>query len=181
MPLRKQSGVFKYEGDPSYITREALSGSLGGRGISHIMLDAGAEQLYVGGCVDNIIASTNITTDHHIVAADFTLQIDDIEFNQSDSSAIKYQWGKISSILMDQSEDDKEENGFRIWPKRDTPRTEQWHKNWELYQDLHEKLENDPDLKAASILFRQKMESLQEELKEASSKLTEEDPIQLRQ
>jgi hypothetical protein len=53
--------------------------------------------------------------------------------------------------------------------------TEQWHKSWELYQDLHEKLENDPDLKAASILFRQKMECLQEELKEASSKLTEEE------
>ena len=168
-------GVFKYEGDPSYITREALSGSLGGRGISHIMVDAGAEQFYVGGCVDNIIASTDITTDHHIVAADFALQIDDIEFNQNENSAIKHQWGKISSILMDQTEDASEANGFRIWPKQDTPRTEQWHKSWELFQDLHEKLENDPDLKAASLLFRQKMESLQEELGVASSKLTDEE------
>jgi hypothetical protein len=124
-----ESGVFKYEGDPSFITRESLSGSLGGRGISHIMVDAGAEQFYVGGCVDNIIASTNITTDHHIVAADFALQIEDIEFNQAETSTIKHQWGKISNILMDQSEDASVANGFRIWPKMDTPRTEQWHKN----------------------------------------------------
>ena len=43
------------------------------------MVDTGAEQLYAGGCVDKIVAGMEITTDHHISAADFAFHIEDIQ------------------------------------------------------------------------------------------------------
>jgi hypothetical protein len=63
--------VRKYNGLISYITRESLSSSIGGRGISHILGTEKIEEIYMGGCVDPIVSACSINTDHHIVAADF--------------------------------------------------------------------------------------------------------------
>ena len=69
------SVVHAYDAHKSYITRENPSSSNGGRSISHIMTSSVADDLYVGGCVDSIVSSTSIVSDHHIVAADFILDI----------------------------------------------------------------------------------------------------------
>ena len=67
--------VFEYEGLESHITRESLSDSTGGRGLSHILASSKVEDLYGGGCVDKPVSSCSIHSYHHIVAADFTLAI----------------------------------------------------------------------------------------------------------
>ena len=51
------SVVREYEGQNRYITRESLGDSKGGRGISHILVESFPEDMYFGGCVDNLVAT----------------------------------------------------------------------------------------------------------------------------
>ena len=59
--------VRECDGQDSYIRRESLGDLKGGSGISHILFDSYVEEMYVGGCVDKIIASGACATDHHMV------------------------------------------------------------------------------------------------------------------
>ena len=162
--------VCDYEGQEKYITRESLGDSKGGRGISHIMVDTRMEEMYVGGCVDKIIASTAFPTDHHIVAADFAFDIDNILL-QERIPVEKFKWGEISNILMEIicSEDETDPT---IRPKQDTPHTAEWERKMDLFNDLEDELDKKPEVQAAAECFFNKMNNLKLKMIEASTKLT---------
>ena len=164
--------VYELDGTLSYITREPLSRSTGGRGISHIMGTPAMEALYLGGCVDKCLAATMIHSDHHLVAADFALQIQDLDVVMDRPPIVKYKWGTISNIKMDCVKN--EENGGTpvLTPRVNTPHTDQWKENMHLFDELQEKMEKDPKMEARAHTFYRQMEDLQLDLKKASMQLT---------
>ena len=173
-PKKMKSLVYELDGEKSYITREPLTGSTNGRGISHIMGTDALEDMYMGGCVDKITAAFNIFSDHHLVAADFALQIQDVSLDTERQPIVKYKWGKIANIKMDcTTEEDGNGNiECTLRPKQDTPHTEQWQNNMDLYKELQKKMAKEPEMIAKSHTFLLLIKDLQKDLKEASSHLT---------
>jgi hypothetical protein len=131
------SAVHAYDAHKSYITRENPSSSNGGRGISHIMTSSAAEDLYVGGCIDPIVSSTSIVSDHHIVAADFILDIPRPPPHTS-KPVVRHKWGKLAKILVELIyEQGDESTQPSIILKENTPHTDEWKANVTMYDDIH--------------------------------------------
>ena len=164
------SVIREYEGQERYITRESLSASKTGRGISHILVDPYIEDMYVGGCVDKMVASGAFPTDHHIVAADFPFDIENICLQETEPIE-RFKWGRIANILMTLVPSPDPNNAPSLQPKLDTPRTAEWDENYQLFQALQHELENDPELSAAADHFHSKMLTLQKTLIKATAAL----------
>ena len=64
------------------------------------MVSSVAEVIYISGCVDAIVSSTTIVSDHHIVVADFILDIPRPPQHKS-KPVTRYKWGKISKIKIE--------------------------------------------------------------------------------
>ena len=94
------SVIREHEGQKSYITRESLCESRTGRGISHILVDPRIDDMYMGGCVDKILASGAFSTDHHIVAANFAFDMEDIHLQDREPTE-RFTWGRLANILME--------------------------------------------------------------------------------
>ena len=146
------SMVRKYNALISYITRESLSSSIGGRGISHIMGTEHIEEIYMGGCIDPIVSACSINTDHHIVAADF-----DFSFKSRIPSVSikeeKYHWNRISKILVDMEKPislDQQEVPEIIF-RESTARTSQYLQNQDLFEDLQKLTEKDRRWRPSSL------------------------------
>ena len=165
------SVIREYENHDSYITRESLGESKSGRGISHILVDPSIDDMYVGGCVDKIVASGAFSTDHHIIAADFAFNMEDIHLQNGDPIE-RFKWGRMANILMELIPTTKPDIPPALQPKHDTPHTAEWEQNLQLYQDLHHLLENDIELCAAAESFHCQMLSLQQTPISASAQLT---------
>ena len=165
------SVIREYENHDSYITRESLGESKSSRGISHILVDPRIDDMYVGGCVDKIVTSGAFPTDHHIIAADFALNIEDLHLQHGDPIE-RFKWGRLANILMELIPTTKSGIPPTLQPKHDTPHTAEWEQNMQLFQDLHHLLESDPDLCAAAESFHCQMQTLQQTLITASSQLT---------
>ena len=168
------SAVREHEGHTSYITRESLSTSRSGRGISHILVDSRIDDMYVGGCVDKIVASGALSTDHHIIAADFAFNMEDIQL-QNGLPIEPFKWGRIANILMELIPPSEPSNTPTLKPKQDTPHTAEWEQNMQLFADLQHIFENDPDICTAAESFHCQMLTIQQNLITASAHLTQED------
>ena len=128
--------VFEYEGEENYITRKSLSESTGA--ISHILASPKVEDLYIGGYIDKLISSFSIISDHHIVAADFILDIPSAPAPHG-QPVTKFKWGKISNILVDPVYEREDERiPTTIVPRWNTPHTDNWKENWQLFHDIQE-------------------------------------------
>jgi hypothetical protein len=148
------SAVFEKGGEQTYITREPLSGAKGGRDISHIMVDSKMESLYVvGGCVDPILSSSSCeTANHHIVAADFDLGATDFTLYER-TPVTRYKGGAIAKILTSYGDNDEETGEPQRCLKMDTPHTDEWRSNCELYKKVHEEMNNNPKTVVAAQTF----------------------------
>jgi hypothetical protein len=109
------SAVFEYESDHQnpYITRNEFTNSNSGRGITHIMVSSKIEDMYVGGCVDAILSSSSILSDHHLVAADFIFDIPTPPRHISQPTK-RVRWGRISNILVEMTHEDKDKNNPQL-------------------------------------------------------------------
>ena len=92
--------IREHEGHASHFARESLGDSRSGRGISHILVDSRIEDMYMGGCVDNLLVSGAFFTDHHIVAADFAYDMKDI-YLQDREPTERSKWGRLVNILLE--------------------------------------------------------------------------------
>ena len=101
------------------------------------MVDRNMEEMYVEGCVDPILSATSCgTTYHHIVAADFDIGANN--FNLYERTPItRYKWGTISKIIMSYGDIDEETGEPKLCLKTDTPHTDEWRSNCELYTKIH--------------------------------------------
>ena len=100
-----------------------------------------------------LVASGEFPTDHHIVAADFAFDMDNIIL-QERTPVERFKWGRLSKILLDLATSHDPDSAPTLKPKRDTPHTAEWEENLQLYQDLHHLLETDPSSVEMLNLFK---------------------------
>ena len=174
------SAVYEYESDEQspYITRNELSKSNSGRGITHIMVTSKVEEMYVGGCVDNILSCSSIMSDHHLVAADLIIDIPTPP-KHSPNPTKRIRWGKISSIKVEPIyEDDESSLPSSIVPLRNTPHTDEWKAKVAIFQEIQriagEGSQLDQDV---AETFLNEMTALQEDLRQKSKLLTKADQL----
>lgn len=174
------SVVFEFEGLVSYITRESLSKSIGGRGISHILVSKLLVDMYVGGCVDPIVSASFINTDHHIVAADFDFSFQ-ARTHTSSKPEDKFHWNRISKIQVDMDKPIPQDPNTSpsITLKEATSWTKEFMQNKDLYDNIQElTMEGSAlDVEIASP-FLHKMETIQRMLQWDSQKLSLEEQQQ---
>jgi hypothetical protein len=172
------SAVFEYESDEKvpYITRNELSNSNSGRGITHIMVTSKVEEMYVGGCVDSIISSTSILSDHHLVAADLLIDIPTQPKHTSQPTR-RIKWGKISSIKVEAIyEDDEDSIPTSIIPLRNTPHTDEWREKVNIFQEIQKIAGEGSTLdQEVAEKFLKEMIDLQEEIFKETKLLTKAD------
>lgn len=142
----------------------------------HTFASPKVEDLYIGGCIDKLISSCSIVSDHHIVAADFILDIPSVPAPHGQTVA-KFKWEKISNILVDPVYEREDESiPTTIAPRWNTPHTDNWKENWQLFQDI-QKLAGEGSESDISFAdkFTLDMELLQDELIQASRQISKED------
>jgi hypothetical protein len=171
------SMVRNYNALISYITRESLSSSIGGRGISHIMGTESIEEIYMGGCVDPIVSACSINTDHHIVAADFNFSFK----SRIPSASVKeerYHWNRISKILVDMENpiSSNQQEAPSITFRESTARTSQYLQNQDLFEDLQAITGEGSELEnLIAIPFLEEMIQIRTVLVHESKKLSKEE------
>ena len=109
-----------------------------------------------------------VVASHHIIAADFAFNMEDIHLQNGDPID-RFKWGRLANILMELIPTTKSGIPPTLQPKHDTPHTAEWEQNMQLFQDLHHLLESAPDLCAAAESFHCQIQPVQQTLITACS------------
>ena len=172
------SAVFEYESDNQnpYITRNEFNNSNSCRGISHIMVTSKVEDMYIGGCVDAILSCSSIVSDHHLVAADFVFDIPTPPKHISQPTN-RIKWGKISNIKVETAyEDDDKQIPTSTILKRNTPHTDEWKENVNIFDEIQKMVGEGSKLdEEVASEFLKEMEDLQQEIFEKSKQISKKD------
>jgi hypothetical protein len=121
--------------------------------------------MYVGGCVDAILSCSSILSDHHLVAADFKFDIPTPPKHISQPTT-RIRWGKISKIEVETVyEDDDKQIPTSTILKVNTPHTDEWKENANLFDEIQKMAGEGSKLdEEVASKFLKDMENLQEEI-----------------
>ena len=133
--------------------------------------------MYLGGCIDPIVSACFISTDHHIVAADFNFSFQ-TRAQCKARKAERIHWNKISTILVDMDKPIPADPFIspRITFRDSTSWTKEFIQNKDLYEDIQSITKEGSVIDDTfAIPFLREMEDIRESLKCDSTGISRDD------